>query len=256
MGIKPRALAAGPPLLVAALLTLAAPAHANHIPGATYTGTAATGGTVSFDVSARGGAIVRFAWSGVPTDCGILTGSFKGSTPIVDHAFDLFKQQPGRPVTFAGSFPASQQAIGTLGKPGRGGCKSVGWTATTTAIAPPPPTSDEIAPAVDVRTSGRLRRDGGIRVWVGCPEEACHVTAGGRASIAGGGGTFRLKPYFRPSVSHGQTVPVEPKLSRRGVAAARRALRNGRRVLATVVVSAVDAARNRVVQRSTIALHL
>jgi hypothetical protein len=242
----------GPWLVVGVLTLAAAPAHANHIPGATYTGFAAPGGTVTFDVSARGGAITRFAWSGVPTECGIRTGSFTGSTPIVDHAFDLFKRQPGRPISFAGSFPANQQATGTLIQPGRGGCKSVDWTATTTAIAPPPPTSDEVPPAVDIRAGKRLRRDGGIGVSVGCPEEACHLTAAGTVSVVGR--TLRLRPDHRRSVSHGGTVLLTPRLARRGLTAVRRALRDGRRVVAKLAVAAVDAAGNRGVERSTIRL--
>jgi hypothetical protein len=237
--------------LVAAVLTLAAaPAHATHIPGATYTGTAATGGTVSFDVSALGGAVTRFAWSDVPTDCGTSTGNFTGSIPIIGH---VFSQAPGRRVLFSGAFPASQQATGTLGTGPRksldDGCTfSAGWTATTTAIAPPP-TPDRTPPAADISAGNRLGRDGVIRVRVGCPEEACGVMLGGKVSIAGQGTqVFRLKRVRAP-INHGATGVLRAELGRRGLAAARRALANGRRVVAKVAVTVVDPAGNRRVER-------
>jgi hypothetical protein len=260
------------PWLVAGVLALAAaPAHANHIPGATYTGTAATGGSVSFDVSALGGAVTRFAWSDVPTDCGVSSGNVRGSLPIVDHAFWHGQFRPPSGPGFRGSLPTNQQATGGLGQ-GTGrfgtGCGfSVGWTATTTAIAPPPPASDEIPPAIDVRAEDRLRRDGELKVWVGSPEEPCLVTVGGAVSAAGGGRTFRLR-RDRTRLAHGANVefgnvPVnpdanvasEPQLRPRALAAVRRALKNGRRVEARVTVVAVDAAGNRAVERATIRLH-
>jgi hypothetical protein len=260
------------PWLVAGVLTLAAaPAHANQIPGATYTGFAATGGTVTFDVSARGGAITRFAWSGVPTECGTSAGNVSGNLPITDHAFWHGRFRPTSGPGFRGSFPANQQATGVLqqgtGRFGSGCAFSVGWTATTPAIAPPPPTSDEIQPAVDVRIEGRLRRDGDLKVWVGSPEEPCVVTVGGTVSVAGDGRTFRLR-RAKTELAHGANVefgnlpidpaanvPSEPTLGRRALTAVRRALKDGRRVEAKVAVVAIDAAGNRTVERSTIRLH-
>lgn len=245
-------------LLVASVLTLAAaPARANHIPGATYTGTAATGGTVSFDVSALGGAITRFAWNGVPTDCGTSKGNFTRSRPIMEHAF-VGGGGLGR-LGFSGSFPANQQATGTLSTGGFGGGCSVGWTATTTAMAPPPPTSDQIPPVVDIRSGGRLGRDAVLRILVESPEEPCTVTVGGTVSIAGSGRTFRLRRTVT-LLPHGANlpfgdVPSEHKLGRRALAAARRALKNGRRVGAKVTVTAVDAAGNRTVEGATIRIY-
>ncbi len=253
-------------LLVAAGLTLAAtPANANHIPGATYTGTTAMGGTVSFDVSTQGGSIRRFAWSGVPTNCGMTTGtstgSFVGSIPILSqpNLGHAFSQAPGRRVLFSGSFPANQQAEGTLGTGPRqavgSGCTfSVGWTATTAAMAPPNPSADQIPPLVDVRIGNRLGGDGVIRVRVESPEEPCSVLVGGTVSISGPGGrTFRVR-RVKTMVQHGGSGVLRPKLGPRALATVRRALRNGRRVEQKVVLVAVDAADNRTVERSTIRL--
>lgn len=241
-------------LVAAGLMFAAAPAQATHIPGATYTGTAATGGTVSFDVSALGGAVTRFAWSGVPTDCGTSTGNFKGSIPIIAHAFS-----GGRRVVFSGGFPADQQATGTLatggwGFPSGGRCTfSVAWTATTTAIAPPP-TPDRTPPAADIRAGNRLDRDGVIRVRIGCPEEPCGALLAGQVSIGGPGArVFRVKRVQVP-INHGATGVLRVELGRRGLAAARRALANERRVVAKVAVTVVDPAGNLSVERLRIRL--
>ena len=255
-------------LLVAAGLTLAAtPAHANHIPGATYTGTTAMGGTVSFDVSTQGGSVRRFAWSGVPTDCGAsmgtTTGSFVGSIPILSDpgSGHAFSQAPGRRVVFDGSFPASRQASGRLGTGPRqsvgNGCTfSVAWTATTAAIAPPNPARDRISPLVDVRIGKHLGGDGVIRVRVESPEEPCSVLVGGTVSISGPGGrTFRVR-RTKTMVQHGGSGVLRPKLGPRALVTVRRALANGRRVEQKVVLVAVDAAGNRTVERSTIRLRL
>jgi hypothetical protein len=248
-------------LLLAAGLTLAAaPAHAAHVPGATYTGTAATGGTISFDVSARGGAVTRFAWRDVPNPnpvCpGTLTGKFTRKVPILEHGFS-----GGSYMRFLGSFAGNQLAAGALtwsSGPAGGECGSfsTAWTATTTAVAPPPPTSDEIPPEIDFRVRNRLSRGGKLTVWVASPEEACRVTVGGKVSIAGGAETFRLRPV-KARLPHGANLPfadlpIEPSLGGLGLAAARRALREGRRVQAKVTVRAVDAAGNRTVERLTV----
>jgi hypothetical protein len=252
-------------LWVAAGLTLAAaPAHANHIPGATYSGPTAMGGTVSFDVSSQGGSIRRFAWTGVPTDCGTTTGtstgSFEGSIPILSDPSlgHVFSQARGYRVLFDGSFPANQQAEGTFGTGPRqalpGGCTFfVRWNATTTAIAPPHPT-DQIPPLVDVRIGNRLGGDRVIRVRVESPEEACTVVVGGTVSIAGPRGrTFRVR-RVKTLVPHGGREVLQPKLGRRALETAIRALRNGRSVEQKVVLVAVDAAGNRTVERATIGL--
>ncbi len=244
---------------------LAAPAaDASPIPGATYTGTAATGGTVSLDVSALGGAVTRFAWSEVPRptnpECGTLSGNFIGSAPILAHGFSGLTY-----MRFSGSFPGNQQAAGRLrwhvgpgGPTGSCGGISIGWTATTTAVAPPPPTSDEIPPVIDVSVRERMSRSGKLTLWVATPEEACRVTVAGKVSIAGGAQTFRLR-RVRSRLPHGANLPradfpIEPRLRGRAHASVQRALRAGRRVEAHITVRAVDAAGNVRLERSTIRL--
>lgn len=241
------------------MLAAAAPAAANQVPGATYIGTAATGGTVSLDVSAQGGLITRIAWTDVPTGCGTLSGS-KHRLPIIDHSFVSFR----RPFTssISGTFPASQQAKGTLsptaGRYGRG-CAPVGWTASTTRVAPPAPASDEVPPTLEIRTGKRLGGDGGLRVWIAAPEEPFHVRVGGKVAIASSSAAaFRLK-RADAQLPHGANLPyatswIQPKLGARGLKAVRRALKNGRRAEARLTVTAVDAAGNRTVERLTVRL--
>lgn len=241
------------------MLAAAAPAAANQVPGATYTGTAATGGTVSFDVSAQGGSITRFAWSDVPTGCGTLSGA-RRRLSIIDHSFASFR----RPLTasIAGTFPVSQQATGTLSpSAGRfgGGCAPVAWTASTTTVAPPAPASDEVPPTIEIRTGKRLGRDGGLRVWIAAPEEPFHVRVGGTVAIAGSSAPAVRLRRADAQLPHGANLPyatssIEPKLGRRGLKAVRRALKNGRRVEARIAVTAVDAAGNHTVERLTVRL--
>jgi hypothetical protein len=241
------------------MLAAAAPAAANHVPAATYTGTTATGGTISFDVSAQGGSITRFAWRDVPTGCGTLSGG-KQRMPIIDHSFASFSR--AFTPSIAGTFPVSQQATGTLssggGKFGGAGC-AVRWTASTTTVAPPAPPSDEVPPTIEIRTGKRLGRDGGLRVWIAAPEEPCRVTVRGRVAIAGSSApALRLRRAVA-QLPHGANLPyptssIEPKLGRRGLKAVRRALKNGRRVEARIAVTAVDAAGNRTIERLTVRL--
>ena len=91
------------------LLLAASPARANHIAGATYMGTAATGGTVEFDVSADGASVTRFELTNVQTSCGVANGSVT-NIPITAHTFS---RETGTP-RVSGSFPTVQQAQGTL----------------------------------------------------------------------------------------------------------------------------------------------
>ncbi len=145
--------------LAVALLVLAAPlaaapalaAAANVSPAATYTGTAATGGTVEFDVSADGGAVTRFAVVGVPTSCGTVDSTSVGTIAI---SGDSFQSSSSSGFRFSGSFPAPQQARGTLSlKLIFPSCTSqeVAWTASTPTPQPPPP--DVTAPQTKI-TSG------------------------------------------------------------------------------------------------------
>lgn len=242
-------------LVAGALAFSAAPARADHIPGATYTGTAATGGTIEVDVSADGASVTRFAASQVPTDCGVVSVSFTGSIPIVNHAF---AREAIDGADFAGTFAPAQRVAGTLSE-GAGGAPvdcaySVGWTGATTALPPQPPAVDRSPPTIDVRAGRRIRPGGVIPVRVRCRTEPCQATVAGTISVRGdGGGRFRLESASAP-LAQGDRTRLAPALGRRALAAARRALRAGRRVKARLKVTAVDSAGNRTVKRRSVRL--
>jgi hypothetical protein len=120
-----------------ALLAFASPAAAFHIPGATYDGTHAGGGTVSFTVTADGSGLSSFTVGG-PVQGNICT--FGGSTvtfvqplPIVNHAFN----SSSGTTTLNGTFPGVQQASGSFRiktfPPFSCDSGTVTWTARTTA---------------------------------------------------------------------------------------------------------------------------
>jgi hypothetical protein len=238
---------------VGALSLATAPAHASHIPGATYRGTAASGGTVELDVSADGAAVTRLGVTDVRSSCGVAVSmTFTGSLPIVNHAFS---SDPADLIRFEGSFPAPGQASGAL-LPFSCPNPAVSWVAATEAAAITSPQPDRTAPALNVRArrSQRLGRGGRIRLRAGCPAEACRVVAGGSVSVqAARAGRFRLKPASA-ALTGGGSARLEPRLGRRALEAALRALEAGRRVRVEVEVSAVDAAGNRTVERLSIRL--
>jgi hypothetical protein len=125
---------------IAAMAALAASAVASNVSyPATYTGSAATGGVVEFDVSADGSAVTRFALKEVPLPpCGTWSGQTTGSIPIVN---DTFSNNSGL-IHFSGSFPAIQQAQGTVSAhTSFPSCNSpeISWTASTPT--PPPDTT-------------------------------------------------------------------------------------------------------------------
>jgi hypothetical protein len=231
-------------LLVAGALAVAVavPARADHIPGATYTGSAATGGTVELVVSADGAAVTRFEAADVPTNCGAVSVTVTGSLPIVDHAF---ARPPADGAAFSGTFGATQQVGGTLSEAGE--CAySVPWSATTSAALPPAPAADVTPPTVDARAGRRLRRGGVVLVRVRRASETCRVTVTG--SLAVRGRAFRLRGAST-RLTRGDSVRLGLTLGRRARAAVRRALAGGRRVRARIRVTAVDAAGNRTVTR-------
>jgi hypothetical protein len=233
------------------LLLATASAHANHIPGATYRGTSATGGTVEFDVSADGNSVTRFVATDVRTACGgVISKSFTGALPIATHAFS---SDPADAIRFEGSFPSMGTAAGSLIDSSCAG-PAVTWTAATDAAAAAPPPADTTPPALDARAprSQRLGRRGSIRVRVSCPAEPCLVVAGGRVSVQGArAAPFRLR-RASARLARGGSARLRPRLGRRALEAARAALRTGRRVQVRVTVSAVDAAGNRTVARLSI----
>lgn len=75
-------------------------------------------------------------------------------------------------------------------------------------------------------------------------DEAATVTVGGTLSVPGAARTFRFTAVRREVVA-GQRISVRLRLGRRPLAAAKRALAARRRVSATVIVKASDAAGNR-----------
>jgi hypothetical protein len=233
-------------LLVAGALAVAVavPARANHIPGATYTGSAATGGTVELVVSADGAAVTRFEAADVPTNCGAVSVTVTRNLPIVEHAF---LRPPADGAAFSGTFGATQQVAGTLSEAGE--CAySVPWSATTSAAPPPAPAADVTPPTFDARAGRRLRRGGVVLVGVRRASEDCRVTVAGSLSVPGRARAFRLRGASA-QLPGGGSVGLRLTLGRRGRAAARRALANGRRVRARTRVTAVDAAGNRTVTR-------
>jgi hypothetical protein len=151
-------------VLAMAVWAPAAPA-ANVVYPATYTGTAATGGTVELDVSADGNEIIRFALTKVPLPpCGTVTGQTPRKVAIVN---DSFSNTLGL-VHFSGSFPVLGQAQGSVSihrKDGTCDSEEISWTATAPLpppVEPPPPPPppapvlpppDETAPQTSI-TSG------------------------------------------------------------------------------------------------------
>jgi len=124
-------------LVALTFLVLVPPAAAFHIPGATYDGTHAGGGTVSFTVTADGSGISSFTVGG-PVQGNICT--FGGSTvtfsqplPIVNHAFN----SSSGTTTLNGTFGGVQQANGSFRiktfPPFSCDSGAVTWTARTTA---------------------------------------------------------------------------------------------------------------------------
>lgn len=122
-----------------ASLAIASSATAHHIPGATYNGTHAGGGSVSFTVTPDGSGLSSFSVGG-PVQGNICT--FGGSTitftqplPIVNHAFN----SSGGTTTVNGSFTGVRQASGNFRiktfPPFSCDSGPVSWTAGTTASA-------------------------------------------------------------------------------------------------------------------------
>ncbi len=155
--------------VVGALATLVVPALASNVSyPATYTGTAATGGTIEFDISPDGTEVIRFALNKVPLPpCGTVTGQTGRRAAIVN---DSFANSNGL-LHFSGSFPAAHQAQGTISYHGKTvSCDSqeVPWTATaptppmnelppsppppSTPTPAPPPPPDELPPRTKIKS--------------------------------------------------------------------------------------------------------
>lgn len=136
--------------LIGALPGYAAPAQgivtparlAQPVPNSTYTGTIAGGGTVDFDVSPDGKTVTRFRAADVPgrpiSGTCTYTGVATGSLPIINNAFEASGIGSITTFAFSGTFPASQQATGTV-KVNNLQCRTdtLTWTASTTTPMPP-----------------------------------------------------------------------------------------------------------------------
>jgi hypothetical protein len=271
----------------------AASAHGGHVPGATYSGTAASGATVQLHVSPYGdtaGFTIQDSRCGIPffEDIYFIV--------ITDHAFS---QTSPHGSSVAGSFPARQQAAGTLSykwpspPPACTGeavsWTDVSWTATTPtltecgdwvdndgdglidypadpdcrgpyglALGPEQPPAVIFAVGTTSR-SPRLGRRGAVPVTVSTPRVAVSppppatLTARGTVSVPGAARMFRLRPDSA-RLAGGATATLKPKLVRNGPRAARRALTRGKRVRAHITVTGAAAGLRTTTQKLTIRL--
>lgn len=137
--------------LIAAFAALVTGARAaNYSYPATYSGSAVPAGTVEFDTAADGASVTRFAVSNVLTTCGIISGTTTGTFPIANESFSS-GSSTAVGIRFNGSFPAVQQAQGTLSFriigffPASCTSADVPWTATTST-----PPRDTVAPQTTI----------------------------------------------------------------------------------------------------------
>jgi hypothetical protein len=260
--------------LVAAFGPMAAvsPAHADHIAGATYTGTHAQGGTVSFTVTPDGSGISSFSVGGpVMGDvCTFPSGSstsYLQPLPIANHAF----ADTTAPFTESGSFLGPQSASGTfrIRTPAFPGptCDSgeVSWKATTTALPPPllppppapkPPlfgSGDVSAPAAELSGKRTQRAGRSIAVVVSCPAEPCTATATGTVSTPGAAKVYKLGSATA-NIPKGGKATLELKVPGKARRTIKRALRRKQKIKAQIVVTAHDAAGNKTTRKRTIRL--
>jgi hypothetical protein len=243
---------------VAGLLFVVAPrAQANHIPGATYNGTAAGGTPVTLIVSADGSGITSFTATG-PFDAGACTfgdlaWTYSGMPlPIINHAFSD-TEDPS--MSLSGSFPTVQGARGTLRVSDQADSCDTGdvpWSATTAATPPPPPDTTAPALALGGARSQRVLRQRGV-VVVATPAEACTVVAKGTVVVRGSAKVFRFVPVTK-QVGKGRTATLKLTLKRKALSAIGGAMRAGKRVSAKVTITAKDAAGNVTTKGRTIRL--
>ncbi len=125
--------------MVAGVLSVSG--RAEHVPGATYSGTHSGGGTVELTVSPDGSNVTSFSYAALPIGCGTsLTGKWTGGWPILNDAFSFPPQREGD-VTFSGTFSDVQSVSGTatwVGSFCGGSHPTVTWEARTSA----PPLAD------------------------------------------------------------------------------------------------------------------
>src|SRR3990172_6626690 len=119
--------------IAAASMSLAAPhAGAEHVAGASYTGTNSGGGAVDFFVSENGTEIINFHFTVPVAVCSIGEQILSDSVPIVNHEFSFVAADF---MSFSGLFPRPGQATGTI-DPATivTGCERLTWTASATAV--------------------------------------------------------------------------------------------------------------------------
>ena len=110
----------------------------------------------------------------------------------------------------------------------------------------PPAAEDDFTPPALAVVAARVQRmtTRGLLLRVGCRQEACTATVRGSVTVPRPRKLHRFRAV-RTAIAAGQTRTVRLRLTRRSLAAVRRALRQGRRLVATARVSAADAAGNR-----------
>lgn len=245
-------------------------ARANHIAGATYSGTHAQGGTVSFTVSPDGSGISSFSVGGpVQGDTCSFSGintNYAQPLPVVNHAFS----DTTPPFTASGSFPGLQSASGTFRMRTQvfpaPACDSgeVGWSATTTSSPPAPQSSaplqqqlaprDTTGPAATLSGKTLQRAGSSIAVEVSCPNEPCTATASGTVSVPGGASKVYRLGGASANVPKGGKATLKLKLPRKARRAIKRALRSKKKIKAKVTVTTSDHAGNRTTLKRTIRL--
>src|ERR1700741_426052 len=226
------------------------------IAGATYTGSAAGGGSVQFTVAPDGSRITSYAVRDVPGDtCTFVSLGTEGDWPGVPIVGGAFEHRPHDGEAISDSFPNLLTISGTLrffnaAVPGvRPACDTgtVAWTATTPPVtAPPPPPGGEGQPGGDAPETGTrasyvtrvtLRRRAGRLVGrVGSPHRDCRGAR--RITLRRGGerggparsrrdGTFRLAPTAQPRGRKVRAVVVRRELAAAICAAGRSKLVRG-----------------------------
>ena len=119
--------------IAAASMSLAAPhAGAEHVAGASYTGTNSGGGAVDFFVSENGTEVHDFHYTVPVAVCSIGEQILTDSVPIVNHQFSFVAADF---MSFSGVFPSPGLATGTI-DPATiiTGCERLTWTASATAV--------------------------------------------------------------------------------------------------------------------------
>jgi hypothetical protein len=249
-----------PALVALSLMAAASPARANHIRGATYNGTF-SGGTMTFTVTPDGSGMSSFGFHG---DYGNpctgfavnYTHDYVIPIPIFTQGSGHYFQDTTTGVAPTGAFPAPKTARGTFQF--SSSCRSVPWTATTTASLPgssPPrlPSPGNTGPTTLLWGKTTQRAQSSITVGVFCPSEACTATPGGTVNVPGSSRVYLLKGAST-NVPKGGKARLKLKVPRSVQRAIKRALRRKKKIRAKVTVTARDAAGNNTTRKLTIRL--